>query len=444
MIYLIKRLTKVFICSIILIMTINNVQAKEILKTSIGEYPLEKYNVAIVGNSHGSYMSNAIKVDNDLNSYTIGNHSIGADNFNSYGCISTYYRYTNNGVEPMALKGDLKGRLQEFPEISGKYNYAILWFGSNCIGWSPSKFRKVYRDYLSRIDRKCKVICMSIPASNDYTKDEVATYSNIIRETALEYSNCYYENIYNIKDVQLNYRDGYHFTNETYKQIWDYLQKKYKIVVKIDKFISHRGFIEGDHTKDNTIESYTLAAQMGYKGIEGDVQYDKNSDNFYMSHDYIDDPDVIAKTCTLDAYLNICKNYSIIPIIDIKFWTIGNVKSLYNKVKKVYNNSINEVRFQSSNKSILMELKKIDPEVKVWYLYTNYNRRNGKTLDIVKNEIFDIKIDGINIEYSEYDYLIDYIKSMPTIETCIHLINKETLKQKYEKDFEYVMTNTLN
>ena len=78
--------------------------------------------------------------------------------------------------------------------------------------------------------------------------------------------------------------------------------------------ISHRGYTPGN-IKDNSAEGFIQAGESGFWGCEADVRFDANGD-LVCSHNTV----VNGQTpTTFDEYLDICKEYGMTAIIDLKY-----------------------------------------------------------------------------------------------------------------------------
>ncbi len=219
----------------------NSVLAKTLV-TSVGSYNLKLYNVAIVGNSHASYMSDFIGVDNDLHSISIGNHSVAGDDLNAYGARNDMFTSWNfdRGQTLLARAGDLQGWVNEFINDSPKIEYAVCWFGTNSLRNSIDHFIYTYKNWIKQVRQKsnCKLIIMSIPYSN-YSEDEMPyayDKKTIIRFNLaiikmlneLDDDNIFFEYI----NDKVSYSDKIHLSRESYIKIWNEIKNKYDIIVR--------------------------------------------------------------------------------------------------------------------------------------------------------------------------------------------------------------------
>ncbi len=224
---------KLFI--ILFIITNSSFLYAKTLHTSINDYNINLYNIAIVGNSHASYMSVHTNIDNDLKCLTLGNHSVAGNEFSSHGLVSTT---KNNNGDIIGHRGDCKGLIKEFIEDSKYVDYAILFFGSNIINRDIKNFEKQYMQFLEQIDPNCKLILMAVPYG-DYKgtsksgkehewkehqkKENIDNFSNIVKKLANKYDNCYYEEI----PSNVTYSDWTHLDKKSYINIYKNISEKY-------------------------------------------------------------------------------------------------------------------------------------------------------------------------------------------------------------------------
>lgn len=78
--------------------------------------------------------------------------------------------------------------------------------------------------------------------------------------------------------------------------------------------ISHRGYSPGG-VRDNSIEAFRLAGENGFWGCETDVRFDSNG-NLICSHN---PPKSGENPPSFAEYLDICKEYGMTAIIDLKY-----------------------------------------------------------------------------------------------------------------------------
>ena len=223
---------------IIIINIFINTYGRELI-TSHGIYKLNEYNVAIVGNSHASFMSDLIYIDNDLFSVSVGNHSVGGDDLEAFGNGVQITTDWAHGNIPIAEPYELKGWIHNFIEDSVNIELAICWFGTNSLYKPINYFEDLYKIFINKVRLKskdCKLILMPIPYTNlekpdnHLSNENIDKYNEVIKKIASEYSECnvFYEEF----PENVTYADKFHFDKETFYKIWLNIVKKYNIKYK--------------------------------------------------------------------------------------------------------------------------------------------------------------------------------------------------------------------
>lgn len=166
------------------------------------------------------------------------------------------------------------------------------------------------------------------------------------------------------------------------------------------RLIAHRG-LSGDNP-ENTAPAFEAAGRRGYYGIECDT-YRSRDGVWVISHDPILDnifngtgriidrtcdelmqlravrganvekfPDL--RICTLQTYVDICKKYGCLPVIEVKDARVGTMKSFYDfLVKNDLTQNAVIISFIAGNLKALHEL---DPSLTLWYLVNYIDRKH--------------------------------------------------------------------
>ena len=181
---------------------------------------------------------------------------------------------------------------------------------------------------------------------------------------------------------------------------------------KMKRWCAHRGY--SDLLPENTAPAFILAGRLGAYAIEADVQMSKNKE-IYMSHSaYADaecekpfrklDSDDVGKMevsegvnkklfkglryCTLADYLNICRKYGCVPIIDLKPGSEDG-KVVYTKVERrdlaegilsaLKNSRLTDVAIvASSSPEMIHAFRNADKKCSVRVAAMNYTRRSDE------------------------------------------------------------------
>lgn len=237
------------------------------------------------------------------------------------------------------------------------------------------------------------------------------------------------------------------------------------------KMIGHRGSVWG---VENTRTAFINGALAGFDGVECDIKMTAD-DRFLITHDDIlkrISPDSVNITkhtlqylqqiplrqirdnkyyeghlCSLDEYLDICNEYHLIPIIEIK-WS-----------SKIYSNNKNPERFNyegipallkliefkgmteraiilTSMRGVLAEIRRQSPEINLQLLVLD-EWEHGVDF-CVKNKInIDVRRDVVEPE--------KLIKTFHEngLEVNIWCVDTEELYEKFSKmGFDYITTNS--
>ena len=241
-------------------------------------------------------------------------------------------------------------------------------------------------------------------------------------------------------------------------------------------YVGHRGTKLGVGV-ENTKEAYIEAAKLGYKALETDIRV--TLDKVYIAqHDnsltrltrnskvktdivvegsyYKDLKDLElteitkgtlrkGKVCLFDEYLDICKEYNCIPVIELK-WTNGiyssnddfnhaNYSNLDGLVEKVYAHNLEDTAvIMTSMMGCLLYVKEKYPNIKLQWLcnarvkeFMEYAGKKGIHLDVEYNAVDEEVIACVK----KHNLLIN-----------IWTLDDETLLQKYiDLDVDMITTN---
>lgn len=241
-------------------------------------------------------------------------------------------------------------------------------------------------------------------------------------------------------------------------------------------YVGHRGTKLGVGV-ENTKEAYLEAARLGYQALETDIRV--TLDQVYIAcHDenltrltrnskvktninvqechFKDIKDLelteitngvkrVGKICLFDEYLDICKEYNCIPVIELK-WTNGiyssnddfnhaNYSNLDGLIKKVYEHGLeNDAYIMTSMIGCLEYVKKNYPNMKLQWLcnlrtkeFMGHVGKLGIHLDIQYNMLDEEVLENAK----KYNQLIN-----------IWTLDDESLLDKYlDMDIDMVTTN---
>ena len=202
-------------------------------------------------------------------------------------------------------------------------------------------------------------------------------------------------------------------------------------------YVGHRGTKLGVGV-ENTLDAYIEAAKLGYKALETDIRV--TLDKVYIAqHDnsltrltknskvktdivvegsyYKDLKDLEltentrgvlrkGKVCLFDEYLDVCKEYNCIPIIELK-WTNGiyssndnfenaNYSNLDGLVEKIYNHNLeNTAVIMTSMIGCLLYVKEKYPNIKLQWLC---NARTKEFMSFVGEKGIDLDVQYLQLD----------------------------------------------
>lgn len=152
-------------------------------------------------------------------------------------------------------------------------------------------------------------------------------------------------------------------------------------------WVAHRGL--SSKAIENTIDSFKMASELPFFGIECDIHITKDR-QIIVHHDSsikrLTNIDLLIKDATyeellqidfsfptLKEYLDICKKGQKYSIIEFKgLWTPEDIDFVYNKVKDF--NYLDKTIFISFYDENLINVRKLDSNVKLQYLTGKYNQ----------------------------------------------------------------------
>lgn len=193
--------------------------------------------------------------------------------------------------------------------------------------------------------------------------------------------------------------------------------------LKIEKqnvrMIAHRGL--SGLESENTIEAFVAAANRSYYGIECDIHITKDHE-FVVIHDYdtkrvshqnlvikdslyqelleinlydylYENPQPFRKIPRLQDYLEVCKKYEKVAIIELKpRFTMDQIKKLL-KILDEYN-YLSQSIIISFDLENLINLRKINKELSLQYLIKDFDQ---EALDNCRKHKFDINLNYQNL-----------------------------------------------
>lgn len=197
-----------------------------ILQSSAFAY-ISQAEVAIVGNSLATQMSNTVDVDNDYNTDLVSNHGCAGDTIWSRGFSTDMDGYK---------KGSFADNISSFQKNASDYSLAVMFFGSNEICGSLQAFIDQYENFIKKClegNNRLQFVICSIPYREseqfyvDTKKiDEWNSYLYTLTKDSRYNKNLMY---FPTQELPLA-SDGVHISRDGYKQLWQTVKTNYKVV----------------------------------------------------------------------------------------------------------------------------------------------------------------------------------------------------------------------
>ena len=192
--------------------------------------------------------------------------------------------------------------------------------------------------------------------------------------------------------------------------------------------ISHRGYTHGDnkYEYENSAGAYRLAGEKGFWGCEADIRL--YNGNLVCSHN---PPKNTTSLTSFEEYLDICKEYGMTAIIDLKYegndsntpepeLAEGIIKTI--EEKGMLDNCI----LQTNSHKDIPHIRELSEDARIWYLVD--------TPDVIDKYITPYKVEGVNIcAYKDSGTTLQRIKTFANngIDVCVWGVTTENGKQKY-------------
>lgn len=225
---------------------------------------------------------------------------------------------------------------------------------------------------------------------------------------------------------------------------------------------AHRGF--SAIAPENTLEAFRAAGKENFYALECDVHFTTDG-RWVIIHDHemksmtdrrgdvkkfpyeelktiklskganiADYPD--ARMCTVEEYLDVCKEFGKIPMIEVKDKRIDKVENLY---KIICDYGIEDsVIVISFHREILEEFQRLSPDMKLWHLM---HRVTEEKLDKCIYHGFGIAFEAKrNAENAE---LIKKAQDNGITAACWTVDTKEILNKMLDLGIKYITTNAI-
>ena len=190
--------------------------------------------------------------------------------------------------------------------------------------------------------------------------------------------------------------------------------------------ISHRGYTHGDNKYyyENSVGAFTLAGEKGFWGCETDVRLDDNG-VLVCKHN----KDAGGRTPpAFEEYLDVCKEYGMTAIIDLKYNTTSEPKLAEGIIKTIEEKGmLDNCILQTNNHNDIPHIRELSEDARIWYL--------ADTPDLMDTFITPYNVEGVNIcaYAADFGTTLQSIKTFVNngIDVCVWGVTTESSKQKY-------------
>ena len=198
--------------------------------------------------------------------------------------------------------------------------------------------------------------------------------------------------------------------------------------------IAHRGHSPGG-VYDNSAEAFKIAGESGFWGCEADVRFDKNGE-LVCSHNAVKKGE---KPPSFEEYLQICKDYGMTAIIDLKYENGPNKfdenlsKNILETVEKM--GMLDSCVLQTNNPTDVPYIRENSSDARIWYLTDEVTDSN---LELIEQN----NVECVNIKSTEKNAIRIKKLSENGVDVCVWNVQSERSKQSIlNAGGKYVMSD---
>ena len=205
--------------------------------------------------------------------------------------------------------------------------------------------------------------------------------------------------------------------------------------------IAHRGYHYGG-IWENTAEAFKAAGEAGFYGCETDVRFDANG-NLVCAHNFSGNGGIHEKTPTFKEYLQICKDYGMTAIIDLKYKNgtgkdkTGLSPAIIKEIQEM--GMMDSCVIQTNNYSDIPTIRQTSSDARIWLL-TEASIGN-KELELIQNN----QVEAVNL-HSGVNASPGTIKKLNEmgVETCVWgVFTQEGKNTHIRGGANYIMSDNL-
>lgn len=212
------------------------------------------------------------------------------------------------------------------------------------------------------------------------------------------------------------------------------------LLPKNNSDIAHRGLHNGG-IRENSLEAFIAAGEAGFWGAEADVRFDANG-NLVCSHNAVKNGE---NPTSFSEYLDICKQYGMTAIIDLKYAngiTRNPDTALSPAVIKLIKEKgmLDSCVIQTNHTNDIPYIRSQSDDVRIWYLTDNVSDNTVRVIEENNVECINIKSDGSNAEQiKRLDKLTD-----KDVDVCVwNVFGQDTKNRLLSKGATYIMSDNV-
>lgn len=190
--------------------------------------------------------------------------------------------------------------------------------------------------------------------------------------------------------------------------------------------ISHRGY-GANATGNNYATNFISAGEKGFWGCEADVRL--YNGNLVCSHNNPDTPQGNKNPTSFEEYLDICKEYGMTAVIDLKYNSLSEMKLSEEVIRTIEEKSMLETCIiQTNNHTDIPHIRELSEDARIWYLVD--------TPDVIDKYITPYNVEGVNICAYAAGNLGTTLQRIKTfvnngIDVCVWGVTTENSKKQY-------------
>ena len=202
--------------------------------------------------------------------------------------------------------------------------------------------------------------------------------------------------------------------------------------------IAHRGNRSAGGS-ENSVKTFRTAGEKGFWGCEADVRFDSTG-NLVCSHNPVSSG---SNTPSFEEYLDICKEYGMTAIIDLKYENGPNhddpnlSPAILQTIEE--KGMLDSCVIQTNNPKDIPYIRENSSEARIWYLTDVISESNLKLIE-------ENNVECVNIDYyGDNDYKIDINKlNEQGIDVCVWRVFEEDDKEEVlNLGAKYVMSDNV-